>query len=179
MTPEATIRAQGRAAATVEDRPRYSVRCWASRLACAIVLAAACAKLFDLDAFAVSLAQWHLVPTWAVSPLSAGVPLLELSLAGTWLLGLSGRRTRVTLAGFILACSVAFAAETWIFGQPTCRCFGKLVAWNRAKLDAPWILIRNAMLVVMLLYGVALPRNAARRRSAADATDQRQSFHTS
>ena len=116
--------------ASAEQRPR-----WVALLLCRVVLTAVfvwsgTAKLLaPPQAFADSVASFHLVPAGLISPLALALPPLEI-LVGTALL--AGWPRRLGAFGALLLSGLFFAALTAALarGLPVdCGCFGPGAAW--------------------------------------------------
>jgi prepilin-type N-terminal cleavage/methylation domain-containing protein len=133
-------------------------------IAMGIVALSALLKFSDLSTFVSDLREWRLAPAWAVGPATILVPGLELTLAGLWFAAHgSGRYVRLCAVAMLVAWSGAYVIETIIWGPPKCGCFGRLREWYLLKQEAPWVIGRNLLLILMLLSGTELAKRSANR----------------
>lgn len=90
-----------------------------------VFLLAACAKLLHLSEFKASVQGFDLVPSYALSPVSGAVPLLEL-LCGTLLIAGLAARWGVWLGIGLVAVFIAASIVALAQGRSgiDCYCFG-------------------------------------------------------
>ncbi len=109
-----------------------AIRCVAGLLLGGIFLAAAAAKAVDPREFALGIASYHLVPSWAAVWIGAFLPGVEAALGAALLCGVFVRGA--ALAASLLAALFA-AAVTWGENQGldfACGCFGPLSLLTQA-----------------------------------------------
>jgi prepilin-type N-terminal cleavage/methylation domain-containing protein len=140
-----------------------------STAAMCLIAIAAIAKLIDLPAFLESLEHWVIVPNWAVVYIGVIVPCTELAISAAWLLGLGGRQLRTGAIGLMIVFTCAYVTEALVNRPPTCDCFGKWRAWKQWSNSVPWVVGRNALVVLCLAVGA----NNAFRLSASRESPRR------
>jgi len=120
------------------------------------LIAAALGKLLDPGGFRASLDSWSLIPESILGMLTLGVPLLEISLAAAWFLGVH-RLAMALAAGVLLAAFTGlYALHLAIASPPDCNCLGLIMAFNRGETIAENLLVRNGVLMgVMALAGIS------------------------
>jgi hypothetical protein len=123
-----------------------------------LILISSFLKLANLEEFAKGLSAWRLIPGEAVGTVAAAVPLIELGVSGAWLLGVAGKGARRVAAAMLLVWTLAYIAETVLFGAPDCNCFGKLLRWHSERAELPWVVGRNALMCVGCLVGLERKR---------------------
>jgi hypothetical protein len=96
-------------------------------------------------------------PVWLVAPLSWGLPLVELILAGALLTERTGRWAAVAAALFLTGVSVPVARALRRGERPRCNCFGTL---SRSGASSH-TLARNGALVLVAVLGAARNVNVA------------------
>ncbi len=94
------------------------------------------------------------MPRSLSAPLAFVIPIVEVSLSGCFLLGLSRVRLGWSLIALLGIFQLAYAIE-WLRGrEPTCACLGVLVrSWMFASL-AKYVLLRNTVLMFMPLVSI-------------------------
>src|SRR5688572_2743231 len=123
-------------------------------------------KLADIDAFAAALRDWRLLPADAVWPLTFAVPLAEVVVAGTWLLGVERHESRRMAVLMLVLYTVAYGIEVVAHGPVPCGCLGALAIWEEAERNAVAVVLRNVVLLAMLLGGAHLSNRGAAARSS-------------
>lgn len=99
-----------------------------------------------------------LIPVWARNPLAVGVPLLEMSIATAWLLGLWRSAMLVALMIFLLVFTGAYGWHLAVGQPPDCHCLGEWMAYDRMQTVSHDVVWRNGALIVMLASGMILGR---------------------
>jgi uncharacterized membrane protein YphA (DoxX/SURF4 family) len=122
-----------------------------------LLLTSALGKLRDLPGFTAGVADYRLLPTWAVRPVALALPALELVLAlallGGLALPLAGAGTALLVAGF----SGAVALNLRRGRRIACHCHG--LAGSR---PIGWGLVaRNGLLLGLALVVALVPSAAA------------------
>lgn len=128
----------------------------------AVVGIAGLLKLLDVPAFEGALDSWTLLPVgwhWAIA---YSVPILEVSLAGAFLLHARSRKAPVACAYLLFVFSLAISAQLISGHPPKCNCLGQLHRYADAMSDARVALARNAVLIAMVLTGLWLQRSTTR-----------------
>ena len=116
-------------------------------------LRSAWGKLADVRGFRHGLADYHLLPAWAVAPLAWALPLLEAVLAAALLVGVALPVAAAGAAGLLLTFSVAIVINLRRGRAIACNCHGSAqptpISWG--------LVVRNALLLVLalLLVGAA------------------------
>jgi len=146
----------------VNLRPRGSI---GTALACACpvaLLLAGTGKVWDVGAFAESLAAWPLVPPPRAGALALAVISIELGIGAAWVLGLRRSLMEVLAPALLILFSGAYAAHLVVLGRPPpCNCLGVLMAIRGMEDDARWVLGRNSVLIGAGLIGGFIRRGAA------------------
>jgi hypothetical protein len=96
-------------------------------------------------------------PAWMAAPVSWGLPVVELVLAGALLTGWTGRWAAASAAIFLAVVSVPVARAMLRGESPNCNCFGKL---SRSGVSSR-TLARNSALVLVAALGAAGSVNVA------------------
>ena len=125
--------------------PAYRILVLVSRLLVgAIFMWAAIPKLMDPQAFAESIANYHLLPTTMVPWVAVITPILEFITALGLILGVVPRASALTIAGMLVVFSIAIAQAITRGIDIDCGCFGSTV-----QSEVSWLsLVRNAALLV-------------------------------
>ena len=103
--------------------------------------------------FRHGLAEYHLLPAWAVAPLAWALPLLEAVLAAALLVGVALPVAAAGAAGLLLTFSVAIVINLWRGRAIACNCHGSAqptpISWG--------LVVRNTLLLALalLLVGAA------------------------
>jgi hypothetical protein len=121
-----------------------------------LLLTSAFGKLGDLRGFTAGLADYRLLPAWAVRPVALALPALELVLALALLAGLAlpmaGAGTALLFAGF----SGAVALNLRRGRRIACHCHGlagsRTISWG--------LVARNGWLLGLALAVAAVPSAA-------------------
>lgn len=124
----------------------------AAGLLCLVFARAALHKLSDREDFRAVLAEYRLLPGWAVAPVAHALPLLEL-LAAALLLVPPARAAAAALAFVLLALYAAAIAANLLRGRRTLDCGcggpGRGIGWGHAA--------RNAALAALAWLPLAAP----------------------
>jgi len=116
------------------------------------------AKLADLPSFFVALTSWTMVPSSMRSFVGVAVPIVEVLLAGTYIIT-RHRTNAISLIVLVLGFTVAYIIQWRLWQQPSCGCFGGVSLYFRKLDEAPMVIAKNVLLVVMLAPSVfASPR---------------------
>lgn len=126
-----------------------------------IFLYAGILKLQDLDAFAVVIHDFGLVPWRWIMPLAVGLSLLEVAAALGLVAGLRGALT--TTAGLLLVFIGVLAYALWQGLDVDCGCFGPEDPEYRAYHGLWTALYRDLAMLsgVVYLYGCGVVRRRA------------------
>ncbi len=118
------------------------------------MLVASVAKLYDLPAFADSLATWRYVPRSLITPIAFGLPLVELTLALFWFLRLSPRVAVVGIALLLVTFTGFYLYQTRDTGPPPdCGCLGKILRYEAQQSAIFGLVARNTTLFVLIVAG--------------------------
>lgn len=124
-----------------------------------VMLAAAGLKVTDIAAFRSALESEWLLPAPLATLLALVIPVLEVSVAAAWFLGL---RRRVALVGAVLLLAGFTTAFVWLWvvkAPPACGCFGKIKMFEQTQHAAMWTVFRNLGLLGALIVGGMLTWN--------------------
>ncbi len=121
---------------------------FASGLAISLCLLwAGLSKMVDVPGFEGSLSTWSLFASPAVRwPIAIAVPMVEILLACSWLLGVSRRRVAFFQAVLVLGFAAGYSVEVYGGGRPHCSCFGVLVARHARAEELWWVLGRDILI---------------------------------
>lgn len=126
-----------------------------------IILVAGISKLSDLPMFAHAVATWALIPDRLEPAITTLVPVIEVALAGCWLVGLRRPLAHVGMLALTVVFTAAYVVQWTLSEPPKCGCFGKLT-WHAHVLEhAPFVVARNALIILALAMSVV----SVRRRS--------------
>ncbi len=131
-----------------------------------VIVIAATAKLIDLTDFRNSLRTWDGVPVALRTPLAVAVPLVELTIAGAWLVGLSRRRAPWAALALLLTVTAAYGLHWAFIKPPNCDCFGKIAQFKQDTAGATLVVLRNAVLMGLLGCGLWLAPRGGRSAHA-------------
>lgn len=131
-----------------------------ARVSCSLAFAAGAttiiglsglAKFADLRTFAEDLSTWSLLrPSIRAVALTA-VPLVEVLLAGLWLIRVRRRLITGLLIAWITLLTGAFGVQAITVGPPSCGCLGVL-SRSASELESwPFLLTRNLVLLACLV----------------------------
>lgn len=123
-----------------------------------VILFASVGKLLDLAAFRSSLRTWEGLPQTVKTPLAIAVPLVEMAIAGGWLVGLSRTRAALAAMALLVVFTVAYGAHWAFIAAPTCDCFGRIAQFKEDNSTAVFVVARNAVLIGALGFGLWLGR---------------------
>jgi prepilin-type N-terminal cleavage/methylation domain-containing protein len=143
-----------------------NIRLFLAHAVFGVVLAAGVLKSLDLGTFKSALSTWSLIPSPLTDILAILVPATEIVLAGLWFCGIARWAVGIATLLLLLLASSFYIAHLALVGKPECACFGPIRLWEDQRVDAVFVLARNAGLFAMLLVG--LP--CATRRSSGQST---------
>lgn len=127
------------------------------------------AKAVNLEQFAADLESWTLLPPKLQTIAAMAVPTVELVLAGLWFAGLYPNLARRFAIVCIALWSGAFILQSQLGGVPSCGCFALLVSQHRLNESLPAILLRNAFILLLLLYARPVPWSVGMQVLASSA----------
>jgi len=136
-----------------------------------VMLAAAGLKVADIGAFRSALESEWLLPAPLATLMAILIPVLEVSLAAAWFLGL---RRRVALVGaglLLVGFTIAFVWLWIVKAPPDCGCFGKIKLFEQTQHAALWTVLRNLGLMITLFVGGILTWNEPAQSSGAGKVD--------
>lgn len=113
-------------------------------------------KLLDLDQFAEDLGSWQFLPSVFVPVVLVGLPVAELALAGTWLIGWQTSTVAWWMAGLLGAMFVVVLYHWLHAAPPKCGCFGLFDRYFDSQQFRVVMAFRSGFLFVVLLAGIAL-----------------------
>ncbi|MBL8762109.1 MAG: prepilin-type N-terminal cleavage/methylation domain-containing protein [Phycisphaerae bacterium] len=127
---------------------------FASGLAMSVLLLLGIAKLVDLPAFADALRTWNAIPEWAVAPLCIAVPVFEVLIALSWILGMCRRWAIAIAFCFLMIVTLAYLGQRFLSDPPRCGCAG-VVSRYWSEIDSTVVVVtRNALMLIA--FGVQL-----------------------
>jgi prepilin-type N-terminal cleavage/methylation domain-containing protein/prepilin-type processing-associated H-X9-DG protein len=134
---------------------------WAMRHAyalCAMVLIiASITKWNAIEGFHKTLSYSVIIPEWAVSVLTFGVPFIELWI-GCWLIsGIKMKWAIYTALGLLLALSAYLTIERFQANPVKCNCLGELIAFKDARSEITFGIVRNFVISIGLLASLQIP----------------------
>jgi hypothetical protein len=77
--------------------------------------------------------------------------MIELLLAGSWVVGLRSRAIAMAAVLLLILLSGVYVIHLAVGVAPECECLGKLLAFERSEAVARYLLIRNLILVAMVV----------------------------
>ncbi|MEL6329117.1 MAG: MauE/DoxX family redox-associated membrane protein [Planctomycetota bacterium] len=107
------------------------------------------AKLIDAPAFLDALRTWTLVPVAVLPSLSIAIPLIELVLAGSWLLGLARRPAGVGALVMMSVFTLTYTAHVIFTSAPDCGCFAKLASHESNEQSWQSTIARNLAFIAI------------------------------
>ncbi len=130
-------------------------------LAAGFIFISGLAKLLDIEEFWASLSSWWSIPRAMAGPLAFAVPIIEIAVAGCYMLGMRRFRNGLILIVLLVIFQFAYTIEWIRGGNPKCACLGVLVRnWMFASL-AQYVILRNLILIVMLAVSIISPSRRA------------------
>ncbi|MEO1460143.1 MAG: MauE/DoxX family redox-associated membrane protein, partial [Pseudomonadota bacterium] len=148
---------------------RYRAGLLLGSLMAVFFFATAILKLLDLEAFAVTLSRWTIIPDHHAATLATLVPGAEVAAAAAWALFPNRRVALPVMLALMVVFTGAFAAEMAIATAPDCGCFGKIVAYESFMANGWGVIIRNGALISAIIIAfVLLPRPAAHERTSRE-----------
>jgi prepilin-type N-terminal cleavage/methylation domain-containing protein len=115
-------------------------------------------KLADLPDFMASLRTWRSLSPTGIAVASVLVPPTEVVVAGLWVMGLARRRCEVAAALLLIFFTGAYLWEWGRHGVPHCGCLGLIAGRLEFLEEAPHVVARNALLLLLLVAGVTVAR---------------------
>jgi len=134
----------------------------------AIMLAIAGAgvfKLSDLFEFHRTLSSWILIPDSLKQAVVVVLPVLEVFLAGLWLLRIERRRSYWIVLSMLLAFNTAVCVQLMLGKAPECGCFGLVDHWLKEHAGNWVTLTRSAAMAGVLLLSLAVSVEACTKLS--------------
>jgi len=123
---------------------------WAFRVTLGVVfIVASTSKIADPRAFAVSIANYHLVPTELINLMAICLPWVEMICGAALVLGVGVRPNLLVIEGLLLIFIVAISLAMYRQLDISCGCFAP--ATPSAATMTRWTLIWD---VIWLLMGV-------------------------
>ncbi|MBL8764134.1 MAG: prepilin-type N-terminal cleavage/methylation domain-containing protein [Phycisphaerae bacterium] len=127
------------------------VHVWLGGVAMILIGLAGLSKLADLPQFAHDLKTWSIFPAWTRSLAAVLVPVVEVCVAGAFLLRVR-RRAMCAAAMALLAVFSAVYAAQWAWGgAPRCGCMGVIARQLWIAEEAGGVFLRNGVLMAMLI----------------------------
>lgn len=104
-------------------------------------------KLWDLNAFAVAVEGWTILPIWLASVAIVVVPIAEIGVLGFWPLG--HRRIAASIGlGLVTVFLLASVAQYLDHDPGDCGCLGPLARYIQFSSMLPKMLVLNGSLLI-------------------------------
>jgi prepilin-type N-terminal cleavage/methylation domain-containing protein len=145
------------------DRPRW--RQTLGAIICGVpvtlIALAGVLKLADLPGFEDVVRGWKIVPSLLAPAVAIVLPVVEIWIGGSWLLGV--RRAQMAWAAVLLliAVSTVFIVQVSMYGNTNCGCFGLLTRRFHETERAQAVLLRNVALIAAIVTGIGIQRRRA------------------
>ncbi|MFN0131517.1 MAG: type II secretion system protein [Phycisphaerales bacterium] len=134
----------------------------------AFFVIAALLKLSDLQSFMDDIKQWTVIPRSLVPLLVVGVPVLEVSVAGWWLLTHRRLLPCITLITLLVTFSAGYLIQAASGHRPPCGCLGVIGRNVRADRSATVLVTRNSIMALVLLGGLFVQAPLGRRGRSSE-----------
>lgn len=121
--------------------------------AMAVLLLAAIGKLLDMPAFIADLHTWSLLPARLVLLIGLIIPIVELTIATAWLLGVMRRVSVISAIALLSVFTSAYFAHIIFAQPPNCNCFLAIRKFQHNDSMAYVTIVRNFGLIFMLFVG--------------------------
>lgn len=140
-------------------------------LAMSVMLLLGVAKLLDLPAFADALRTWNVIPERAVAPLCISIPVFEVLVGLSWILGMCRERALAGAFCFLMVVTLAYLGQRFLSAPPRCGCAG-VVSRYWSEIDSTSVVvIRNTLMLGA--FGARMLAGRKPRRSTGVITTMR------
>jgi uncharacterized membrane protein YphA (DoxX/SURF4 family) len=126
----------------------------------AVLLTAGCSKALNVGGLA-QVPAFDGFPAYMYAPILYAIVLSELTMGTLLLLNLAGRRTLVAAASLLAIFTLQLGYLLLFEDAPSCSCFGKLQAFEAARVHASLGVIRNGCLLIGLAGVYAMLRQSS------------------
>lgn len=132
----------------------------------AVILVAGLLKATELQAFHIALASWAFIPGSLRTPIAVFIVAAECLFPLHWFANIYRKAVVALVGGFVIAATMFYIVHLIWAQPPDCGCFGRVDAYFADQHRAALLIGRNASLLAMLCFSIALQRGKESRHAA-------------